>query len=139
MTHHAPSRAGLNPAFIGNGLDGAYASDLDALVEASGAAAWIHGHTHIRRKYRIGSVNVYSNCRGFADKDPSARNFNPGSFSTCSSVQSGRQKRSLGEIVSRHASTISTCREEGGPVWIVRPGLHHRNDTAIAEIAQLRA
>ena len=80
VTHHAPSRAGLNPAFVGNGLDGAYASDLDALVESSGAAVWIHGHTHIRRKYRVGGVDVRSNCRGFADKDPSARDFNARQF-----------------------------------------------------------
>ncbi len=32
ITHHAPSRQGTNPAFAGNGLDGAYASDLDATI-----------------------------------------------------------------------------------------------------------
>jgi len=75
VTHHAPSRAGLNPLFVENGLDGAYASNLDDLVASSGAAVWIHGHTHIRRKYRVGGVEVRANCRGFAEKDPTARNF----------------------------------------------------------------
>jgi len=80
VTHHAPSRAGLNPAFAGNGLDGAYASDLDELVASSGAAVWVHGHTHIRRKYRVGGVEVRANCRSFADKDPTARNFTVKTF-----------------------------------------------------------
>jgi len=80
ITHHAPSKAGLNPAFVGNGLDGAYASDLDDLVASSGAAAWIHGHTHLRRKYRIDDVDVLSNCLGFIDKDPASRNFSARRF-----------------------------------------------------------
>jgi Icc-related predicted phosphoesterase len=75
VTHHAPSRTGLNPFSNGKGLDGAYASDLDDLVAASGAAVWLHGHTHIRRKYRIGPVEVRANCLGFAEKDPGARHF----------------------------------------------------------------
>jgi hypothetical protein len=44
---------------------GAYASNLDDLVASSGAATWIHGHTHIRRKYRVGGVDIRANCRGF--------------------------------------------------------------------------
>jgi Icc-related predicted phosphoesterase len=75
VTHHAPSRAGLNPFSVGNGLDGAFASNLDELVASSGAAVWIHGHTHIRRKYRIGEVDVLANCRGFAERNPLARAF----------------------------------------------------------------
>lgn len=80
VTHHAPSRAGLNPASIGNGLDGAYATALDDLVAASGAAVWVHGHTHIRRRYRIGGVEVRTNCRGFVGKDPSALRFSAADF-----------------------------------------------------------
>jgi Icc-related predicted phosphoesterase len=80
VTHHAPTRAGLNPAFVDNGLDGAYASALDDLVAASGAAVWVHGHTHIRRKYRVGGVEVRANCRGFEGKDETARNFNARAF-----------------------------------------------------------
>lgn len=80
VTHHAPSRAGLNPAFTGNGLDGAYASALDDLVATSGAAVWVHGHTHIRRTYRIGLVEVRTNARGFEGKDLSARTFSAGDW-----------------------------------------------------------
>ncbi len=55
ITHHAPSRQGINPAFAGNGLDGAYASDLDATIAAfDNVPIWVHGHTHIRKSYAIG-------------------------------------------------------------------------------------
>jgi Icc-related predicted phosphoesterase len=75
VSHHAPSRKGLNPLHQGNGLDGAYASALDGLIEQSGASVWVHGHTHIRRNYRIGDTHMRVNCRGFADRDPGARQF----------------------------------------------------------------
>jgi Icc-related predicted phosphoesterase len=75
VSHHAPSRKGLNPLHQGNGLDGAYASTLDGLIERSGVSEWVHGHTHIRRIYRIGDTQMRVNCRGFADRDPGARQF----------------------------------------------------------------
>ncbi len=69
VTHHAPSLQGLNPRFRGNGLDGAYASDLDGVIAASPRIrVWIHGHTHIARTYRIGDTTVRSNALGFLSK-----------------------------------------------------------------------
>jgi hypothetical protein len=35
----------------------------------------VHGHTHIRRTYRIGETVLRANCRGFEGKDTSARGF----------------------------------------------------------------
>lgn len=79
ISHHAPSLKGLNPRHAGNGLDGAYASDLDALIEVLDIVpVWVHGHTHIRRTYRIGRTLVCANCRGFDDKDAVARDFKVG-------------------------------------------------------------
>lgn len=78
ITHHAPSRQGLNPLHKGNGLDCAYASDLDGeIIAFGGIQYWVHGHTHIRRAYRIGETQVVANCRGFDGKDHSARGFSP--------------------------------------------------------------
>jgi Icc-related predicted phosphoesterase len=78
ITHHAPSRQGINPRFAGNGLDGAYVSDLDGMIAGLGCVPyWVHGHTHIRRRYRIGETVMLANCRGFDEKDPSARGFSP--------------------------------------------------------------
>lgn len=76
ISHHAPSRKGLNPLHAGNGLDGAYASDLDALIASfSNVPVWVHGHTHIKRTYRIGAVTLRANCRGFDTRGATARAF----------------------------------------------------------------
>lgn len=81
ITHHAPSLQGLNPLHKSNGLDCAYASDLDHEIKAlGGIRCWVHGHTHIRRAYRIGDTDVLTNCRGFDGKDHSAWAFAPTSF-----------------------------------------------------------
>lgn len=78
ISHHAPSLQGLNPLHKGNGLDGAFASDLDELVATlQNLPFWIHGHTHIRKRYRIGDTTLFANCRGFDGKDLSARKFSP--------------------------------------------------------------
>jgi Icc-related predicted phosphoesterase len=78
ITHHAPSRQGLNPSSARNGLEGAYASDLDATIASlANVPVWIHGHTHIRRRYRIGKTAVLANCRGFDGKDLTASSFTP--------------------------------------------------------------
>lgn len=65
---HSPLER-LNPRFAGNGLDGTYASALDEEIRAlSVVPAWVHGHTHIARTYRIGGTAVHSNAFGFESK-----------------------------------------------------------------------
>jgi Icc-related predicted phosphoesterase len=44
VTHHAPSERSLRYGTATEVIDTAYVSRLDALVETSGAALWIHGH-----------------------------------------------------------------------------------------------
>ena len=81
ITHYAPSMQGLNPLHQGNGLDCAYASDLDHEIKALGRVRyWVHGHTHIRRAYKIGDTHVLTNCRGFDGRDHSSCSFNPDMF-----------------------------------------------------------
>lgn len=81
ITHHAPSLQGLNPQHRGNGLDLAYASDLDAHIERLRAVRyWVHGHTHTQRSYCIGATKMLVNCRGFDGKDLSAWKFEPDAF-----------------------------------------------------------
>ena len=78
VSHHAPSLQSLNPFHRGNGLDGAFASDLDDVIAGlPNTPYWVHGHTHVRKKYRVGSTTVLANCRGFDGKDLSARGFSP--------------------------------------------------------------
>ena len=53
--------------------------DLEALVADSGAALWIHGHTHDSFDYRLGATRVLANPRGYV-QDGTAENpdFDPG-------------------------------------------------------------
>ncbi|HRD77778.1 MAG TPA: metallophosphoesterase [Hyphomicrobiaceae bacterium] len=81
VSHHPPSPSGLNPRHSGNGLDGAYASDLDHLIERiTHVPVWVHGHTHIRRTYRIGATLLAANCRGFEGRDATASGFSAKPF-----------------------------------------------------------
>ena len=81
VSHHAPSLVGLNAAHSLNGLDGAFASDLDGkLAGWPSIATWVHGHTHVRRSYRVGSTMVHTNCRGFEGRDESAKRFSPNAY-----------------------------------------------------------
>jgi hypothetical protein len=74
VTHHAPSARSLNPRYA-DPASAAYASDLEALVAASGARLWVHGHTHHCVDYRIGATRVLSNQRGYPDEP--ANGFDP--------------------------------------------------------------
>lgn len=76
ISHHAPSLKGLNVLHQGNGLDGAYASDLHPSM-LQGVGTWVHGHTHVRRQYRVGETTVRANCRGFDASDRLPRSFSP--------------------------------------------------------------
>jgi len=76
ITHHAPSRQGLNPHHSGNGLDAAYASDLDGWIAGlANVPVWVHGHTHTRRLYRIGATQLRTDARGFDGRDLGSRGF----------------------------------------------------------------
>jgi Icc-related predicted phosphoesterase len=76
ITHHAPSRLGLNSRFAGSPLDPAYASSLDEEFAAfENVPVWVHGHTHIAKTYRIGNTVVRSNALGFAAKGGAAPGF----------------------------------------------------------------
>lgn len=54
---------------VGDPWSPAYASNLDELVASSGAALWIHGHTHFPVDYRIGKTRVVSNPRGYVGRE----------------------------------------------------------------------
>lgn len=68
VTHHAPSLRSIAPRYVDDALAPAYASDLEDLAAGSGAALWIHGHTHTCVDYRLGDTRVVSNQRGYPDE-----------------------------------------------------------------------
>ena len=76
VTHHAPSPQSVPPYHHNSVLNGAFVSNLDELVEASGVPLWIHGHTHHCVDYLLGKTRVLSNQRGYPDA--LVPGFNPG-------------------------------------------------------------
>ncbi len=76
MTHHLPSARSVAGRYADSAYNAAYASNLDALVEHSGAALWIHGHTHVSQDYTIGTTRVICNPRGYVGREVNPQ-FNP--------------------------------------------------------------
>ena len=64
ITHHAPHRGSIAPAFASHPLNPAFVSDLGALMGR--AALWIHGHTHTAFDYDVRGTRVVCNPRGYA-------------------------------------------------------------------------
>ncbi len=64
VTHHPAIPAALTPAQAADPCVGADASDLTALVAASGAVLWVSGHTHQAMDIVIGGTRCVSNPRG---------------------------------------------------------------------------
>ena len=65
VTHHLPSPESLDPKYYNSGMDPAFASDLNWLILKHRPLAWIHGHTHCSRDYKIGNTRVICNPRGY--------------------------------------------------------------------------
>lgn len=78
VTHHAPSALSNPPQFAGSPISGAFYSNLDALIEETQPALWIHGHMHDSSDYRIGNTRIICNPYGYhgietnVDWDPEA-------------------------------------------------------------------
>jgi predicted phosphodiesterase len=65
VTHHVPCTRSIAPQYIGDVLNGAFASNLDELIAKSGARLWVHGHTHTAFDYVQGQMRVVCNPRGY--------------------------------------------------------------------------
>jgi len=81
FTHHGPTYKSLHPDHIGNGLDGAYCSDLsDLILDNPNITHWISGHCHTIKEYEVGPTKILSNCQGYY-MESSYKNFDgPKSF-----------------------------------------------------------
>ena len=76
VTHHAPSRESIPPAFAGDTCNPAFASDMSRFIVESEAQLWVHGHIHYCRDYTLGKTRVLANPRGYPTE--SRQGFNPG-------------------------------------------------------------
>lgn len=69
LTHHLPSPRSIDGRYADTAINACYASDLDELVAGSGAALWVHGHTHASADYLIGGTRILCNPRGYTPHD----------------------------------------------------------------------
>jgi len=76
VTHHAPSRESIPPAFAGDPCNPAFASDMSRFIVESEAQLWVHGHIHYCRDYTLGKTRVLANPRGYPTE--SRQGFDPG-------------------------------------------------------------
>lgn len=65
VTHHLPHRSSIDQKFLTSPLNPAFASDLLCDSEHGRVSVWIHGHTHCRVNYNIGSTQVLCNPHGY--------------------------------------------------------------------------
>jgi predicted phosphodiesterase len=65
VTHHCVSRRSVHPKWGKVPISAAFSSNLDGLVEGSGAALWVHGHTHDSFDYMLGGTRVICNPKGY--------------------------------------------------------------------------
>ena len=65
--HHAPSKQSVKPGYEKDLIvGGAYSSDLDEFILSHPQIkVWVHGHTHDKFDYMIGSTRIISNARGY--------------------------------------------------------------------------
>mgnify|MGYP000032402599 FL=1 len=66
VTHHAPHPKSLRSELFRDATDGSFASDLEPLILAHQPKAWIHGHVHHSRDYRVGRTRVVCNPKGYS-------------------------------------------------------------------------
>ena len=64
ITHHAPSLQSISGRY-GEGITGAYASNLTKMIEYHAPDYWVHGHLHVSNDYKIGDTRIISNPRGY--------------------------------------------------------------------------
>lgn len=75
ITHHAPSFKSIHPDYIGNELNGCYASSLEGLILEKKPTLWLHGHVHHHHDYMIGATRVVCNPAGYVgEKDTGYKN-----------------------------------------------------------------
>ncbi|WP_263785705.1 metallophosphoesterase [Salinibacter grassmerensis] len=70
LTHHPPSPRSVDPRYADSLTSAAFVAREGPLVEASGAALWVHGHVHASFDYRLGDTRVLSNPQGHGDENP---------------------------------------------------------------------
>lgn len=64
-THHVPSFQLMSDEFKGSNINGAFASNLDNMIQSLPVEYWIYGHSHRNIDKKIGSTMFLSNQLGY--------------------------------------------------------------------------
>lgn len=77
ISHHAPTPLSCDPYYKEEyHMNGGYFSNLsDFIMDHPQIKYWVHGHTHQRCDYMMGSTRVLCNARGYSGYEPSAENY----------------------------------------------------------------
>ena len=70
ITHHAPSRESIPPAFAGDTCNPAFASDMSRFIVESEAHLWVHGHIHYLLRLHSGQNTCTGQPAGLSDGVP---------------------------------------------------------------------
>ena len=73
ISHHLPSYKAITPDFRDSRINGAYASNLEWMMEKYPIAYWIHGHSHPPLDMMIGSTRVLRKPRGYLHHEVSPK------------------------------------------------------------------
>ena len=66
VTHHGPTHMSIDPDFIGNELNPAYANNWGRKIAYEGGPKlWFHGHIHCDKDYMCGDTRVLCNPYGY--------------------------------------------------------------------------
>lgn len=65
VTHHMPSFSLISSKFAGSPLNGAFATNCDALITEYEPALWIYGHTHGFKDVNLGNTRCVCNPVGY--------------------------------------------------------------------------
>ena len=77
VTHHAPTPQSVAPRFEADPCNGAFASDLEALIAEHQPALWIHGHMHDPVDLVLGKARVLCNPAGYRACENEQRGYVP--------------------------------------------------------------
>lgn len=65
VTHHLPCHSAVAPRWRGSPLNRFFVGGDESLVAASGAKAWVFGHTHVHTDVAVGGVRMVANPFGY--------------------------------------------------------------------------